>query len=221
MDPQTEPRDARSLLLREVFTGCYVLTMGEKAPLAQTFQRIQEYYESPSEDFRGRLFSKTQFNSWYEKRFKSSYYEDWSGFNVPDHAFEPFLSGAMSPLDGYEKALIEQVREIPKPFYIIGCLEEDEETLQHEVAHALWYLIPHWHGMAAGIVNSLDLNDLKRHLLEIGYTQGVLADECHAYCLVDKPYLKKHKLWNKNTKIAHKKLKELWQEFHNLVLELP
>ncbi|OGZ16930.1 MAG: hypothetical protein A3H76_05890 [Candidatus Lloydbacteria bacterium RIFCSPLOWO2_02_FULL_54_12] len=55
--------------------------------LAMTFVRMQEYYESGSPRFRGRIFTLGEFKDWYRKeRGRWSYANDWSGFNVPSYA---------------------------------------------------------------------------------------------------------------------------------------
>jgi hypothetical protein len=81
----------------KIADGIYLLRFKTQYELTSTFLRVQEYYESPR--FQGRIFTLEQFMDWYAAQYGSfSYFEDWSGFNVPSTAFQPFFDGKFDPL---------------------------------------------------------------------------------------------------------------------------
>src|SRR3712207_183012 len=106
---------------------------------ASTFLRIQEHYESSR--FRNRVFSLERSMDWYAARFGSfSYFEDWSGFNVPSSALAPFFAGRFDPLLDKEARLLRLFEREPTPYYVIGIASDAD--LQHELAHALFFTRP-------------------------------------------------------------------------------
>lgn len=200
--------------LERIHEGIYAVVCETAEIAAKAFQRPQEHYESPNNDFAGRIFSKSAYNAWYE----GDYYEDWTGFNVPDWAFKAFLSGAMHPLDEYEQKLISLVKTIKdEKFYVIGYAEGDDGTMMHEIAHGMYYLNPEYRHSVSAIALRSEFDQIKIHLVEIGYSvdQYILLDEVHAYLLAEEKYLKKHKLWNRD---CHRAWKELYRLYHQFTL---
>src|SRR5580704_15894322 len=103
----------------KIAKGIYLLCFKTQYELAATFLRVQEYYESPR--FSGRIFSLEQFMDWYAERFGNfTYYQDWTGFNVPSTALRPFYDGRFDPLSEKEKRLLRLFKGLRKPFYVIG-----------------------------------------------------------------------------------------------------
>jgi hypothetical protein len=175
-----------------------------KRELAKTFIRFQEHYESPQ--FRGLVFTLAQYKAWYllnapnailTKKF--TYYEDWGGFNIPNHVLEPFFMGKFNPLTQREKRILEYFEPLRhKKVYIIGTCIEEKNLLKHEIAHGLYYTNSAYKKQVKIILSRLQkefpLERKKiRQILKNsgGYHTRVLDDETHAYLLTDKVYLKK------------------------------
>ena len=155
----------------------FLLRFDSQYALASTFLRIQEHHESPT--FRNRVFTLEQFMDWYAERFGAfTYFEDWSGFNVPSIAFEPFYRGVFDPLLRKEKRLLALFRRERPPFYVIGIA--DEADLQHEVAHALYFTRPEYRREVQRAMRGYDTTSLHKRLAP-GYHRAVWADEVHAY----------------------------------------
>lgn len=148
--------------------------------LASTFLRIQEHYESSR--FRNRVFSLEQFMDWYADRYGAfTYYQDWSGFNVPSTALEPFYGGRFDPLLRKEERLLRLFEGQRPPFYIIGLASNAD--LKHELAHALFFTRPAYRKAVRAAMREYDTSALKRRLAKMGYHRSVLADEAHAYLI--------------------------------------
>ena len=134
--------------------------------LNSTFMRLQEFYESPNPKFRGKAFTHEQYMDWYaycddkptdHDAATFSYFEDWSGFNVPGNVVCKFFQSDAFWLDMWKKErklwelLAPTVSRHGESFYLIGTFAEDSgdisrkdvgEIVAHEIAHSLWYLSP-------------------------------------------------------------------------------
>ena len=125
---------------RRIARGIYLLRFRTQYDLTSTFLRVQEHYESPK--FHGRAFTLQQYIDWYapEHGGKFSYYEDWSGFNVPSTAFRFFYDGKFDPLSEKEKQLLRLFKGLHGRFYVIAVFDADKgRSLKHELAHALYF----------------------------------------------------------------------------------
>ncbi len=158
-----------------------LVTFPSQYLVASTFMRFQEHYESP--EFRGRTFTREQFEDWYaKKKGRFSYYEDWAGFNLPASAFSPFLCGDFAWLTRKERWLIDQVRHLSKPFYVIAMKAGDEKNVfAHEMTHALYGLFPAYRDDVIRTLRGFPLGKLHRKLKKDGYNRAVFDDESNAY----------------------------------------
>jgi hypothetical protein len=156
--------------------------------------RMQEFYESPLGDFRGRYFTRDEFKQAYAE-FKGTgtgwgeftYYSDWNGFNVPGDIADKFLE--IFDIGFIEQYLADAIREHRDPYgqyYVIGTHAQGVGTvIDHELSHAFWYLDPGYRQSAQHLIDTelptafhaLASNALK----EMGYCEDVLDDEIAAY----------------------------------------
>lgn len=138
------------------------LTFETKHLLSASFLRFQEHYESPR--FRGQVFDWEEYMDWYARQCGAfTYLSDWSGFNLPDHAFDRFIANDFNPLTRKETFLLDTVRDYPRPFYVIGTVDSDDTALAHELVHALYYLVPAYREAADKVVVRHPLTSLRQH----------------------------------------------------------
>lgn len=165
----------------------YLIESPTRQGLAETFMRFQEYYESP--EFAGRPFSVEEFTAWYiQKHRKFSYHRDWSGFNVPSSAFEPFFEGAFDPLTEKEKKMVDFFKKIRGNFYVIGITRSDRdwmETLKHELAHGLFFSDETYRNEVLSCIADLRPGPVRSTLKKMGYGSNVIDDEVNAYLLTE------------------------------------
>jgi len=165
---------------RQIADGIYVARFQSQYALASTFLRIQEHYESSR--FRGRVFSLEDYMDWYAAEFGAfTYFEDWSGFNVPSTALEPFYEGRFDPLLRKEQQLLRLFGTVKRPFYVIGL--HDEDDLTHELAHAFFFMRPDYRREVRAAMRGYNTTAIARHLASLGYHRRVLEDEVHAYLI--------------------------------------
>jgi hypothetical protein len=165
----------------KVAKGIYLLRFKTQYELAATFLRVQEHYESPR--FHGRIFSLEQYMDWYATRYGNfTYYKDWSGFNVPSTAFQPFYEGKFDPLSEKEKQLLRLFKNLRERFYVIGiCDSGARGSLTHELAHALFFTDAPYRQAVRAAMRGYDTSALEKRLTKAGYAKHVIPDEVHAY----------------------------------------
>jgi hypothetical protein len=171
---------------RAVAKNIFLLEFETQNELASTFLRFQEHYESP--EFKGKIFTLDEYKEWYTGvRGSFSYYTDWSGFNIPSYVFSPFLEGKFDPLTPEENYLLSLFEDLDHPYYIIGIHDDSEKmkkTINHEIAHGLFYTNPEYKERVLKILAKYNLDNFKNWLRSLGgYHESVLDDEVHAYTL--------------------------------------
>jgi len=188
--------------------------------LARTFCRFQEHYESP--EFGGKIFTLGQYREWYSERYGGwTYYTDWNGFNIPDIVFEPFKKGLFDPLTEEEQKLLDLFKHRTGKFYVIGThTSKQDEAIDHEICHALYYLDEEYRVAVSNIIEinpSNALNKLEEWLIKRGYAGSFLSDEVQAYlsCNIDYIHVKIGLEIPEEAEDL-KKLKELYFEKYNI-----
>jgi hypothetical protein len=216
--------------LKEIYKGIFLVTIQDEYDLAMTFCRLQEFYESPFKQIRGKTFEMDEFQRLYAKKFGDgvfTYPADWAGFNVPGDIMDKFMSVTFPDWGNSYDCTVDHIHwtitdeyeayNETRPYYLIGAGPEDKDTINHEICHALYYLDKDYKFKVDYIISELDpklLNYFKSELLSKGYSKGVIIDEVNAYVCFDSGYLLASKKLNKREKknfdnIKHK-LKSLF-----------
>ncbi len=161
--------------------------------LTSSFMRIQEYYESNIPCIRNNYFSMEKFMDCYAAEFGNfSYCIDWVGFNVPGHVIDKFFTLFAHDLLVKEKYLRDLISDSVSTsrYYVIGTIGSSKSAINHELAHAMYYLCPTYKADMQQCISSLSLrryNAIKRVVLDMGYTKEVVDDEIQAYLATSSP----------------------------------
>jgi len=192
----------------EVLGQIIHLNFETEEELMLTLLRFQEHYESP--EFAGEIFTLGQYRQWYTEQCGSfSYGQDWGGCNFPDYIVEPFAEGLFDPLTKEEEVVLNILRYIEKPFYVIGTpggKEKCPETYWHEYAHAMFYLDKDYRRSVLRTINGAKLDSVKRYLLKSKYSEDVWRDEANAYLTCSAEHMENAKYSDKVRKSLIKKL---------------
>ena len=185
--------------LKEIHPKVFLVTMNNSYDLAMTFCRVQEFYESPYKEIKGKYFTMAEFQRLYTMRRGEdcfTYPIDWAGFNVPSHIIDKCYGyhDEFEDINEYDDVIQEIDHKItnsdinaPK-YYLIGSQTGNKTTINHEVAHAFYYLHPSYKKAANKITSQLPeklYNKFKKHLLGIGYSDKFIKDEIQAYLSSD------------------------------------
>lgn len=171
--------------LKEVSPNIFHISFKSMRKMCKTMLRFQEHYESPK--FKDKIFSLKEFKEWYRTQSKTgkfTYYSDWAGFNIPSYVFKPFLDGKFKRLTKDEKQILNLVKKLKEPYYVITSVSSDHVSLEHEMVHGLYYVNEKYRNKVDDIIGELNTSKQKKALKKQGYHKSVFVDEINAYSVV-------------------------------------
>jgi hypothetical protein len=219
--------------LKEIYPKVFLVGVENSYDLAMLFCRVQEFYESPYKEIKGKNFTITELQRIYSLRREDgcfTYPNDWSGFNIPCKTIKACYGNKIKDKNEYDNVFetidikIKNKLKTRTKYYVIGSDPKSKSTIEHEVAHAFYYLYPLYKREANKITDKLPkkLSDkMKKWMLKIGYNKSSLQDELQAYLSSDDTetydeifttVFEKNKL-----KQAEIKLKELNKKYKNMI----
>jgi hypothetical protein len=192
--------------LKQVYPGIYLCTIEDMYDLAMTFCRVQEFYESPIKEIRGKRFTLVELMARYAKRNEGSfsYPLDWGGFNVPGPVVSDLYDYEIKDHNMYDDIIAYIHDQIVEKqgnthYYLIGS-NSDKSTIAHECAHALYFLDKEYKKNTKLILNKLYKSVYKKAekvLFDLGYDKSVIDDELQAYLSTEFYSLKAKAKFNK------------------------
>ncbi len=175
--------------VKEIYPNLFLFTYPNQYELASTFIRLQEFYESPYKQIRNKYFTLEKFMDLYakdQKKNKFTYFEDWSGYNIPGDIVLKFLELFQNDLTKKERKLLNRFLKtgVHQKFYIIGTIKGDKNTIKHEIAHGLYYLNKDYNKEMSQLIKEMPKSlrsTAEKYLMNLGYCKAVLKDELQAY----------------------------------------
>lgn len=208
------------------------VTFNTQYECCSTFVRLQEFYESPLEGINGSYFTLEDFMDSYaasRPNYIFDYFEHWAGFNLPCDVVRNFEKVFKGKLLRKEKKLLTLIKKTLKAngwqagerFYVIGTFDskgkfDDDTIVDHELAHALFYLSPAYNRRAKALVGTLSMLTYSKFataLLARGYGENVILDEIQAYLATGYDHV-----FEGRYKTLSKQFTALYAEFRNLYL---
>lgn len=195
-------------IIKEVKPKVYAVVVPDDYHRAMLFMRVQEYYESPNLNFKGKSFDIWDFIEWYSRGKKDAftYAFDWGGFNIPlEIAYRCYdtLKDTYTPYDEIMESIIFKIYEMngdDANGYIIGAGDLEGETFIHEVCHGLYHTNPLYKELADEITETIPTSlykNMMKNLMDSGYTIEVTDDEIQAYMMSNWDYTNFSKKINK------------------------
>lgn len=176
----------------KLHNAIFLIEFDNSYDLAMHFLRPQEFYESP--EFAGKIFTILDFIEKYSKdnENKFTYADDWCGFNVPSYIIKRLYASHIPDLNKYDefmKGIYKFIYENEtQDFYLIGAKRGDTETIDHELAHALYYIDADYKSKQSANLNKLmdngsgDYEKIKDTLVSyMKYGEKTIVDEMQAY----------------------------------------
>lgn len=166
--------------------------------LTRTMGRLGEFYESANKHIRGKYFDLDTFiDAFMDSDGNISYYNDWSGYNVPGNIVIDFLdtfeymglsSREIDLIDDIDTILFDMDYAHQKfsdgEFYLIAYMAGDTPTIEHELCHAAYYLNKDYKKQANKLIKALNpviVESMTSDLIKMGYNKSVCKDEINAY----------------------------------------
>jgi hypothetical protein len=216
--------------IEEVRPNVFAVIVKDHYHRAMLFCRVQEFYESPNPQFRGKNFSIWDYIEWYSREHRDvfTYTFDWGGFNIPlKTAWDCYekLREHESPYDEVMESIIRTIEL--KMFnkkntrnwnaYIIGADSTDSDTFEHEICHGLYATNKEYKLLVDEVTETISTKDyltFKNNLIKMGYTDGVIDDEIQAYLSTNYEYTKFSKGVSKKVcKQLHKQYKAIFERY--------
>ena len=185
--------------LKQIYPKIFLVGIENSYDLAMTFCRVQEFYESPYKEIRGKNFTIMELQRIYSMRREDgcfTYPIDWAGFNVPNCVIDALYQSGLhiKDINEYDDTFQDIIIEIKnrlnpnEKYYVIGSDPLSKTTIDHEVAHAFYYLYPSYKKAVNKIIDKIPytlFNKFKKHLLGLGYNNKIIKDEIQAYLSAD------------------------------------
>jgi len=159
-------------------------TFSKQKEMTLTLARPQEYYECDNIKLRGKVFAFEELLDCYtDEDGTVDYFGKVYGFNMPGHVLEDFFS--KFSLSRRESKLFKATSRFRKiPYYLIATKEGDDETLDHELVHAHYYLNTAYRQQANMLVKSMRKGlhkQIIKSLKKKKYSDSVITDEINAF----------------------------------------
>ena len=216
-------------VVKEVAPRIYCAQVDDDYDRAMLFCRYQEFYESTSKKFRGKPFTWMEYMRFYRNHWKKdvfTYPEDWAGYNIPsnvmqraNHIFckETEYDEIMNDIYFYCAIDSQNKNDGTRcDWYLIGSSSKDLKTMDHEIAHGLYFTNKIYKKMADILINnikSIHYDKLKKKLIKMGYVNDkkIIDDEIQAFMSTG---LYKG-LDTKELKVYEKEFKNNFKKFKN------
>jgi hypothetical protein len=186
-------------VVKEIKPNIYCVLVDDHYDRAMLFCRYQEFYESPYKKFRGKPFTWMEYMRFYKNAWKKdvfTYPEDWAGYNIPsnvlqqsNHIFcrDTEYDLIMNDIYWYcEKDSKEKNHGKQTDWYLIGSSSKDLRTLDHEIAHGLYFTNKDYKKDVTKLIKDIKpthYEKLKKKLIKMGYVKDkkILNDEIQAF----------------------------------------
>lgn len=181
-----------SIELYHVGDHIYAIKIKDSHSRAMIFMRSQEFYESSFEEIVKKQFKTSVFTNMYKQHYgkqEFTYGADWAGFNIPSEILEECMFN-IDPTDvnTYDKimlSIIKTIKELePGKYYLLGVDELNNDLLEHEFAHAMYYTLPEYKKSVNELTYKCEpfiKDNMYKCISEYGYADHVLPDEMQAY----------------------------------------
>lgn len=186
-------------VVKEIKPFIYCVEVDDDYDRAMLFCRYQEFYESPYKNFRGKSFTWMEYmrfykNSWKKRTF--TYPDDWAGYNIPcniiqkaNHLFckDTEYDSIMNDIYFYcANDAMEKNDGVRRDWYLIGASSKDLRTMDHEVAHGLYFTNKEYKKEITKLIKSIKpkhYEKLRKKLIKMGYVDDkkIIDDEIHAF----------------------------------------
>jgi hypothetical protein len=185
--------------VKEVLPQIFCVFVDDNYQRSMLFCRYQEFYESPFKQIRNKFFTWEDFMMIYRTNNKKNlftYPTDWSGYNIPSKIIYKELNvfdRDKGPYDEIMDTIWYYCENYPLRFdkprtkwYLIGTDKKNVSTMNHEIAHGLYYTNKKYQKDCEKLLSRIkgkDYNFLKKSLIKMGYAddEEIINDEIQAY----------------------------------------
>jgi hypothetical protein len=219
--------------IEEVRPNVFAVIVKDHYHRAMLFLRVQEFYESPNPEFRGKNFNIWDYIEWYSRRNNDvfTYTYDWGGFNIPLKTAWDCYEKLKENESPYDAVMDDIIRTIEMTMfnkkntrnwngYIIGADSTESDTFEHEICHGLYATNKQYKELVDEVTIAIPFREyqiFRKNLLDMGYNGIVIDDEIQAYLSTNYDYSKFSKgVSRKLCKELHKQYKQIFNLYENI-----
>ena len=185
--------------VKEIKPFIYCVEVDDDYDRAMLFCRYQEFYESPYKKFRGKPFTWMEYMRFYKDAWKKrvfTYPDDWSGYNIPSNVMEK-ANNIFNKDTEYDQIMndiyfhctIDSQNKNDGTrcdWYLIGASSKDKGTLNHEIAHGMYYTNKEYKKEVIKLIDKIKpshYEKLTKKLVKMGYVndEKIIDDEINAF----------------------------------------
>lgn len=179
--------------IEEILPHIWHIRFSNRYWMCATIMRYSEFVESNTELILKKKFTYEQFMDFYAEQhnWKFRYFEDWAGFNLSKTDIKLFQE-QFRPIDLLEKEkvfwhVIEKIKYIEKTHNFEIITTDSNNTLIHEIAHALYNINPKYQ---LKVLHELGVLEKKhpylyrrvyKDIIKSGYNKEVIYTELNSY----------------------------------------
>jgi hypothetical protein len=185
--------------VKELKPNIFCVLVDDDYDRSMLFCRYQEFYESPFKKFRGNYFTWSQYMRHYKDHWKKNtftYPIDWSGYNIPSHILQQahhMFNGETEYDDIMNDIYWYCVGDTQNKnggkhvdWYLIGASSKDLKTMDHEIAHGLYFTNHEYKKLVSKLIKQIKPNHyekLRKKLVKMGYVDSkkIIDDEIQAF----------------------------------------
>ncbi len=149
-----------------------------------TMFRFSEFSEG-KKGIKGKKFTPDEFIDLYsDDEGNINYFAYWDGFNISISVIREFeLLFPVGEISKRERRIIKALGDL-KDGYLITTLKDDEITLKHELAHALWYENVEYRNECTEVISLIPKTVYKKFsdcLKAVDYIDEIVDTEINSY----------------------------------------
>ena len=185
--------------VKQIKPNIFAVSIKDNYERTMLFCRYQEFYECPYEEIRGKFFTWEKYMAVYRSKWKKkifTYPEDWSGFNIPSNIVEKAIHVFSKDEGPYDKIMNDiwyHCENYPLRFnkprtkwYLIGANSFTSKTMDHEIAHGLYYTNKDYKKNFSEIISNIKpshYEKLRKKIVKMGYVDDkkIIDDEIQAF----------------------------------------
>jgi hypothetical protein len=187
------------------------------------FFRITEWYESPSEKLNMKFVKDFDYMDLLEENTDEDgsmlFFESWFAFNIPGKVVSEFEKNFV--LNSKEAEIYDALHRSninkEKSYYLIGNIETDVESFNHELCHAFYFLHPEFRLECDELTKKLPekiVHGIRTGLENMNYNiddNNIVSDEFAAYLATSSS-----KTFNDCFNMKYKDVKEYSKSYEKL-----
>lgn len=166
--------------LKQIRPQIFAISIKDNYQRTMLFCRYIEFFDSPYKEIKNKFFTWEKFMAVYKDKFNKdsfTYPKDWEGFSISSKMIKKAISVFGKDKGPYDEIMGEIYSYCSKnsnksEWYLIGVDNFTSDTIDHEIAHALYEIDSEYKKKCDKLISLIDKDDyqtLKKKIVDMGY----------------------------------------------------